>query len=663
MEKNNNIPITDVPKSLIKYANLIIELKQEHLIDNWKIGIDEDKKIKLLEQIHALDRNYSIREYLDNASRYLNNTKNDTIITKITSPCTINLDPLHKPQCYENIKNDKEIKKSKKIQENEYTWDTIEKEGIIIAKKCIFVLVAGGIGERLLGEYTGKPIIKLDLYTDSTSNMTFLHTYIRTLCAIQDKYNSNTNDIIDIPLYIMTSDNTHEYIENLLKNNNYYGLKKSQIFLLKQEGVPALINKECKIGIDPLDCYKILTKPHGHGDIHRLLYRIKHYNTTIWKDKKYIIFFQDTNSLTMKSIIPIIGYGHLLKKKIIFCGTKRKPGQSMGILCNSTINNKEYIINIEYNEINKYITNEEIDDDGYSILPGNMNIFCIDIDIYIQLLQNTKGIIGEFINPKYIDNNFINFKKPTRIECMMQDFTKYLKDTINIYNDTIVCILPNWYCYNPIKNSYNNSINLQKNSLPIDSAISSEYYYYRWFRIALSYYIQQNISCYEYYGNIFNINNMPIGPRVIFDPYLSLTFTDIYTTISPYIKFNTPNDCIFIYGKNIIIKNITISGYLYIYVDDSIYVNIDDFNENNSSITLQLYDDDKLYNTNLLHPLVYGYTINPPTSKGFPIYYINSKSLTYNECNTNSYYKPFILNDSNKSRFLRYYLSYSLSTL
>lgn len=38
----------------------------------------------------------------------------------------------------------------------------------------------------------------------------------------------------------------------------------------------------------------------------------------------------------------------------------------------------------------------------------------------------TKGVITEFVNPKYADDTKTKFKAPTRLECMMQDYPKLL---------------------------------------------------------------------------------------------------------------------------------------------------------------------------------------------------------------------------------------------
>lgn len=70
----------------------------------------------------------------------------------------------------------------------------------------------------------------------------------------------------------MTSDDTNTLTEKILKENNNFGLKESQITIIKQEKVPAMIDNEAHFA---LESGKLLidTKPHGHGDVHTLLYQ------------------------------------------------------------------------------------------------------------------------------------------------------------------------------------------------------------------------------------------------------------------------------------------------------------------------------------------------------------------------------------------------------
>lgn len=69
----------------------------------------------------------------------------------------------------------------------------------------------------------------------------------------------------------MTSDDTHALTVSLLESNNYYGMDPNQITIMKQEKVPTLLDVDARLALVPGKLI-IETKPHGHGDIHTLLY-------------------------------------------------------------------------------------------------------------------------------------------------------------------------------------------------------------------------------------------------------------------------------------------------------------------------------------------------------------------------------------------------------
>ena len=57
---------------------------------------------------------------------------------------------------------------------------------------------------------------------------------------------------------------------------------------------------------------------------------------------------------------------------------------------------------------------------GYSPFPGNINQLLFALGPYVEALERTKGAMPEFVNPKYKDASKMEFKSPTRLECMMQ---------------------------------------------------------------------------------------------------------------------------------------------------------------------------------------------------------------------------------------------------
>ena len=138
----------------------------------------------------------------------------------------------------------------------------------------------------------------------------------------------------------------------------------------------------------------------------------------------------------------------------------------------------EMTLNVEYNQLDPLLRstgfpNGDINDPetGFSIFPGNVNQLLFQLDPYVEVLRATKGVMGEFVNPKYTDGTKTLFKKPTRLECMMQDYPKALGAASRVGFTTS----PSWFCYSPVKNNAKDAVAAVKSSrgtLPPSSAIS-----------------------------------------------------------------------------------------------------------------------------------------------------------------------------------------------
>ena len=84
-------------------------------------------------------------------------------------------------------------------------------------------------------------------------------------------------------------------------------------------------------------------------------------------------------------------------------------------------------INVEYNQLDPLLRDNgfkdgDVNDEetGFSPFPGNINQLLFRADAYLEALERTEGIMPEFVNPKYKTSRKVDFKKPTRLECMMQ---------------------------------------------------------------------------------------------------------------------------------------------------------------------------------------------------------------------------------------------------
>ena len=114
-------------------------------------------------------------------------------------------------------------------------------------------------------------IPEVGIVSEMVTERVFLKVYVDAILAIQARARAKTgNRKLILPLAIMTSNDTHVAIEELLKTNKNFGAADGQIILMKQQKVPALADGKGTIAVDGAS---VVSKPHGHGDVHSLLYQ------------------------------------------------------------------------------------------------------------------------------------------------------------------------------------------------------------------------------------------------------------------------------------------------------------------------------------------------------------------------------------------------------
>jgi UDP-sugar pyrophosphorylase len=182
-------------------------------------------------------------------------------------------------------------------------FDEAEQVGLQACADVVFVLVAGGLGERL--GYSG---IKLSLETNLCTNQCYLEVYMEYIQDMQYLSRLKTGrDDIRIPLVIMTSGDTDAQTRQLLQDNHYFGMDPDLVTIVMQDKVPALKDGSAGLALDDDDRWTVQTKPHGHGDVHHLLLREGLIDQWEQQGKTHVIFLQDTNALVINSVVPTLG--------------------------------------------------------------------------------------------------------------------------------------------------------------------------------------------------------------------------------------------------------------------------------------------------------------------------------------------------------------------
>ena len=90
--------------------------------------------------------------------------------------------------------------------------------------------------------------------------------------------------------------------------------------------MPALLDNNSRIALDS-EKFRVITKPHGNGDIHNLLYDSG--VAKKWRDngKEWMVFIQDTNALALKAIPSVLGVSKKNNWQMNTICVPRMPGE------------------------------------------------------------------------------------------------------------------------------------------------------------------------------------------------------------------------------------------------------------------------------------------------------------------------------------------------
>ncbi|WVZ20644.1 hypothetical protein V8G54_007966 [Vigna mungo] len=607
---------------------MLLENGQDHLFRDWPPpGVDDDHKKAFFDQLTLLDSSYpgGLESYIKNAKRLLADSKagKNPYDGFTPSHCALKCTIFFRDNVrILGLTMGKCVPTGETLTFGDENYINFEETGVREARKAAFVLVAGGLGERL--GYSG---IKVALPAETTTGTCFIQHYIESILALQEASSQGSISCLcgesqtKIPLVIMTSDDTHGRTLELLESNSYFGMQPTQVTLLKQ------------------------TKPHGHGDVHSLLYSSG--ILKVWYDAglKWVLFFQDTNGLLFKAIPAALGVSASKQYHVNSLAVPRKAKEAIGGITRLTHSDgRSMVINVEYNQLDPllrasgYPEGDVNCETGFSPFPGNINqmiiilirialkhhmalITCdnilfkqliLGLGPYIEELSKTGGAIQE-----YKDASKTSFKSSTRLECMMQDYPKTLSPsarvgfTMESRHATLLMdvrllylVMETWLAYAPVKNNAEDAAKGKNAVLALDSllkcmqflieldwkgvpkgnpyhsATSGEMAIYRANSIILK---KAGVQVAEPVVQVFNGQEVEVWPRVTWKPKWGLTFSRIKSKVSGNCSISQ-RSTLAIKGQNIFIENLSLDGALIIDAVDDAEVNVSGSVQNNGWI-------------------------------------------------------------------------------
>lgn len=192
---------------------------------------------------------------------------------------------------------------------------------------------------------------------------------------------------------------------------------------------------------------------------------------------------------------------------------------------------------------------------------GNINQLLFAAEPYLAALERTKGAMPEFVNPKYCDAEKTVFKKPTRLECMMQDFPTILKgkDAERVGFTSIAANLS----FSPVKNATCDGVTLQAQGTHPGVAATGEADQYGAIRLILN---SIGVNVEEGDAETFDGITTVFAPEIVIKPGIIL-YPGEYKKLfpSPEKIFISKKSSITINGScDLVIESMNLDGALII---------------------------------------------------------------------------------------------------
>jgi UDP-sugar pyrophosphorylase len=522
--------------------DLLLDLGQEHLFSEWSAADDERRRDAFFEQIQRLHTNYpgGLRQYVANARRELAASQQDV---NPFQDCV--------PHVARGVKLD--------VPGDDFL--ACERIGMEHIADAAFVLVAGGLGERL-----GFSSIKIALPIETTTRKSFLQYYIEYILAFQTRARRQRGDAgLRLPLMIMTSGDTYEPTRRFLEQHHNFGMDADQVILLLQEKVPSLADHEARFVSAASDPYQIETKPHGHGDVHALLHASG--LTERWRQegRRWVFFFQDTNGLAFRGFAAALGASVRENFDVNMIAVPRTAGEAIGAISRlEYADGRSKTLSVEYNQLDALLRStvseqgDVPDESGWSPYPGNVNILVFSLGSYCETLARNRGSIPEFVNPKYADDSRTVFKKPTRLECLMQDYVK-----LDLGSAVVgVTQIDRWLIFSPVKNALPDAWALHYRGIPMESAASGEMDIYRATCRLLATAPQNEIA--DVGDRQPGCTPLPVGPRLVVAPACAVTVGEL---VSKFRRLKVQRDAtLVVEGEHVEIDGLELDGTLIVRV-------------------------------------------------------------------------------------------------
>jgi UDP-sugar pyrophosphorylase len=241
---------------------------------------------------------------------------------------------------------------------------------------------------------------------------------------------------------------------------------------------------------------------------------------------EHFALIQDTNGQVFNALPAAVGVS--VEKGFDFnsIAVNRIPGEAVGGLAKLVKGDTELTLNVEYNQLDPLLRatvspeGDVSNEQGFSMFPGNINVLVIKLASYVKILERTRGIIAEFVNPKYADATKTAFKSPTRLETMMQDLPKLFGPD----EKPGVTVFDRKWAFSANKNNIKDAAAKHTAGGPPESGATAESDFYLAGRIKLA---AAGVNVETAKEELILGIPFTLGPRVLLRPSFAMTLAEV----------------------------------------------------------------------------------------------------------------------------------------
>ena len=223
-----------------------------------------------------------------------------------------------------------------------------------------------------------------------------------------------------------------------------------------------------------------------------------------------------------------------------------------------------------------------------------------------------QGVVLEFVNPKYKDETKTDMKKPTRLECMLQDIPKLFQKEMGQSANIGFTMFDRWFTFSPAKNALEaGQDDVKKGSKApgtMSSAESDKYI--------------QNARKLKHAGAEVHVANddelimmagIPVtpGPRIILKPSFGISQQEYRAKIQGPVKISKRSSVV-LGGHHLTIKGLEVDGALILRCGEDSHVTVDGLKVENKGWELTPLDPSKEYPEEIK---IRGYTMTKHETK------------------------------------------------